>query len=53
MRPGDVIRSVSTLADYHERPGRLGLMLFTVYESTWTNQRDEFVKRTRLTLIRY
>jgi hypothetical protein len=53
MRPGDVITSVTRLAGYHERPGRLGLMLFTISEDTWTNQNDEMVKRTRLTLIRY
>lgn len=51
--PGDVITSVNRLAGYTEREGSLGLMLFTVYEDTWTNQRAEFVKRTRLTLIRY
>jgi hypothetical protein len=53
MRPGDVITSVRRLGDYTERMGRLGLMLFTVFEDTWTNDRDEFVKRTRSTLIRY
>lgn len=53
MRPGDVITATNRLADYTERPGRLGLMLFTVFEDTWTNQDDAFVKRTRSTLIRY
>jgi hypothetical protein len=53
MKPGDVITSVMRLADYTEREGRLGLMLFTVSENTWTNQNDEVVKTTRSTLIRY
>jgi hypothetical protein len=53
MRPGDLITAVSRLAEYRERPGRLGLMLFTVTEDTWTNQNGELVKRTRTTLIRY
>ncbi|HKA04134.1 MAG TPA: MaoC family dehydratase N-terminal domain-containing protein, partial [Acidimicrobiales bacterium] len=53
MRPGDVITSVTRLAGYHERDGRLGRMLFTDMEATWTNQRDEVVKRTVSTLIRY
>jgi hypothetical protein len=53
MRPGDVITSVSRLADYTERSGRLGLMLFTVFEDTWTNDDGDLVKRTRTTLIRY
>ena len=53
IRPGDVITAVTRLAEYRERPGRLGLMLFTVSETTWTNDRDEWVKATRSTLIRY
>ena len=53
MRPGDVITSVSRLAQYSEREGRLGLMLFTVGENEWTNQSGEMVKKTRSTLIRY
>jgi hypothetical protein len=53
MRPGDVITSVNRLAGYTEREGRLGLMLFTVMEDSWTNQDDELVKRTTMTLIRY
>jgi hypothetical protein len=53
IRPGDVIRSRRRLVSYSERSGRLGLMLFTVFEDTWTNQNRELVKRTRSTLIRY
>jgi hypothetical protein len=53
MRPGDAITSVSRLAGYAEREGRLGLMLFTTSEDTWTNQRGETVKTSRGTLIRY
>jgi hypothetical protein len=53
MRPGDVIRSVTTLTGYRERPGRLGLMLFSTTEGIWTNQNDEVVKVERFTLIRY
>ena len=53
MRPGDVITSVSRLAGYKEREGRLGVMLFTSSETVWTNQRDEFVKRNIGTVIRY
>ena len=33
MRPGDVVRSTTRLAGYHEREGRLGLMLFTTTRS--------------------
>lgn len=53
IRPGDVIKSVTRIASYHERQGRLGLMLFTVTEDTWTNQRGEIVKCSHHTLIRY
>jgi hypothetical protein len=53
MRPGDVITSVTRLAGYREREGRLGLMLFTTQEETWTNQDDEVVQRRSNTVIRY
>jgi N-terminal half of MaoC dehydratase len=53
MRPGDVITSVNRPSGYTEREGRLGLMLFTVMEDSWTNQEGDLVKRTRMTLIRY
>jgi len=53
MRPGDVITSVSRLAGYTERNGRLGLMLMSTTEDTWTNQRGEVVKKQQVTLIRY
>jgi hypothetical protein len=53
MRPNDVVTSVNRLIGYHEREGRLGRMLFTTMEATWTNQHDEIVKRVQTTLIRY
>jgi len=53
IRPGDVVTAVSRLAGYSEREGRLGLMLFSVTEDTWTNERGEWVKTERMTLIRY
>jgi len=53
MRPGDAITSVSTLTGYLERQGRLGLMLFSTQLDRWTNQDDELVKSTSMTLIRY
>ena len=53
MRPGDVITSVTRLGPYRERAGRLGAMLMSVLEDTWTNQHDELVKRSRMTIIRY
>ena len=53
IRPRDVITSVTRLAEYRERPGRLGIMLFTISETTWTNGGDEMVKKSQSTLIRY
>jgi len=53
MRPGDVIKSAVNLAGYHEKQGRLGLMLFTTREDRWTNQKGELVRVSRSDLIRY
>jgi len=53
MHVGDVITSTRKLGPYTEREGRLGLMLFSTGEDTWTNQDGELVKRTVNTLIRY
>jgi hypothetical protein len=53
IRPGDVITSENRLDGYSEREGKLGLMLLTVTEDTWTNQDRAVVKRSRMTLIRY
>lgn len=53
IRAGDVVTSVRTLGEYSEREGRLGLMLFSSSVDTWTNQDDELVKRSTMTLIRY
>ncbi len=54
MRPGDVITSgLTRLAGYNERETRLGMTLFSVTETVWTNQDNEMVRITRGTLIRY
>lgn len=53
MRSGDVITSVRRLGEYSERSGRLGLMLFSRTEDTWSNQHGDLVKRGVMTLIRY
>lgn len=54
MRPGDVIMwGPNTLVDYQERQTRLGLMLMTVSEYSWTNQNGEMVKTMRSTGMRY
>ena len=53
IRPGDVITAVTRIAELYERPGRLGVMLFTITETTWTNQKNELVRIYRGTSIRY
>lgn len=53
IRPGDVITGARILRGYSERTGRLGPMLFTDFDETWTNQDGVLVKRIRTTQIRY
>jgi hypothetical protein len=53
MRPGDVITAVTSLEGYKERQGSLGLMLFTMLRTVWTNQDGEMVKIVGGTTIRY
>lgn len=53
MRPGDVIRSATRLVDVYEKTGRLGVMMFLVNETTWTNQNGEKIKVDRKVSIRY
>lgn len=53
MRPGDVIRSGTKLVDVYEKTGRLGVMMFLINETTWTNQHGDLVKIDRKTSIRY
>jgi hypothetical protein len=53
MRPGDVIRSSTKLVDVYEKTGRLGVMMFLVNETTWTNQNGATIKVDRKISIRY
>jgi acyl dehydratase len=53
MRLGDTITSRSKLANVFEREGRMGKMLFFVYQTSYTNQHDELVARSSSTLINY
>lgn len=43
IRPGDVLRSVSTVHDIYEKTGRSGPMTFVVLRTVVTNQRGEQV----------
>ena len=53
MRLGDTITSRSKLANVFEREGRMGKMLFFVYQTSYTNQRGELVARSSSTVINY
>ncbi len=53
VRPGDVLTAHNTLKDLFERPGKMGPMLFQVFETTWTNQKGELVATNRSTMICY
>ncbi|WP_308115552.1 MULTISPECIES: MaoC family dehydratase N-terminal domain-containing protein [unclassified Rhodococcus (in: high G+C Gram-positive bacteria)] len=53
IKPGDVITSSAAVSALSEREGRLGLMLFTTFETTWTNQTGAEVRRQKMTIIRY
>jgi len=53
MRPGDVIRSATTLTEVYEKTGRLGMMLFLINAVSWSNQHGIVVKVDRRTNIRY
>src|SRR5258708_5822401 len=41
------------ISEMYEKMGRLGRMMFTINEVTWTNQNNELVKVTRSTGIKY
>ncbi|HEV7733035.1 MAG TPA: MaoC family dehydratase N-terminal domain-containing protein [Candidatus Binatia bacterium] len=41
IRPGDMVRVVSTLHDVYEKTGRTGTMIFLVVRFMITNDRDE------------
>ena len=53
IRAGDRITAVARIEDVSERSGRLGPMLFTVTNITYTNQFGEVVATQRTTAIRY
>jgi acyl dehydratase len=53
IRAGDTITAKAHVADIIERSGRLGPMLITTIEHTYTNQLDEVVATQLTTYIRY
>ncbi len=53
VSPGDTITATCRLADLVEKDGRLGQMLFVVYEIICENQRGQTVARVVQTAIAY
>ena len=53
MRLGDTVTSRSKLVNVFEREGKIGKMLFFVYETAYTNQRGQAVARASHTVINY
>ena len=53
VRPGDRITVTAKIADFNERKGRLGTMLFTIRETRYANQLGQTVAIQRGTGISY
>jgi len=53
VQAGDVLTATSKLVQLFEREGRLGKMMFMVYEDTCKNQKGELVTKARWTGISY
>lgn len=51
VRPGDVITVKKMVADVYCKQGKSSKLYFTVIESTYTNQRGQFVARELATFI--
>jgi acyl dehydratase len=50
-RPGDVITVRRKVADVYSKEGKSGLLYFTVVETSYTNQKGEFVAREKASFI--
>lgn len=53
IKVGDVITSTTGLFDIYEKEGKLGTMVFQVFETIHTNQKGEIVAKSHGTNIRY
>jgi len=53
VQAGDTLTATTKLAELFEREGRLGKMLFIIYETTFKNQNGEVVAKSRNTGISY
>lgn len=51
VRAGDTLSAVSEVKDIYEREAKTGKMLFSVTETTYTNQNAEIVATARQTVV--
>lgn len=53
MRPGDVVHAATSITEYSEREGRMGLQLYTTLSEALTNQNGAWVKTVDTVFVRY
>lgn len=53
VRPGDHITTISQFTNLSQRTLSVGIAVFAVMETTYTNQLDQIVAKQRSTLIKY
>lgn len=53
IRPGDTISSVCKVIDIYEKQGKTGPMIFTVLETSHTNQHGQLVAKNRISIVSY
>jgi len=51
VRPGDIINTKRTILDIYQKQGKAGGLVFVIYETAYTNQKDELLSVNRETLI--
>ncbi|MCH9039860.1 MAG: MaoC family dehydratase N-terminal domain-containing protein [Chloroflexi bacterium] len=52
IRPGDTLNASTKLKEVYAKTGRSGKMVFTVWETSFTNQNDEDVARVQESYVR-
>ena len=53
IRAGDTISSICKVVDIYEKQGKKGPMIFTVLETSHTNQKAELVAKNRISIISF
>lgn len=53
IKVGDVITNTIRLVDIYEKEGRVGTMVFEVFEAVHINQKGEVVAKSNCTIIKY